>query len=76
VTTANGSELDGRQIEPTEPVRIRQDVAYQQTIFQQSQPAAMFYTDDVRGDSDRGDLMFREAETAPKAHLGLLAVTQ
>jgi hypothetical protein len=53
VTTANGSELDGRQIEPTEPVRIRQDVAYQQTIFQQSQPAAMFYTDDVRGDSER-----------------------
>ena len=26
---------------------------YQQTIFQQSQPAAMFYTDDVKGDYDR-----------------------
>jgi predicted enzyme related to lactoylglutathione lyase len=24
--------------------------AYQQAMFQQSQPAAMFYTDDVKGD--------------------------
>ena len=27
--------------------------AYQQAIFQQSQPAAMFYTDDVTGDFER-----------------------
>ena len=27
--------------------------AYQQAIFQQSQPAAMFFTDDVQGDYDR-----------------------
>jgi predicted enzyme related to lactoylglutathione lyase len=27
--------------------------AYQQAIFQQSQPAAMFFTDDVKGDYDR-----------------------
>jgi predicted enzyme related to lactoylglutathione lyase len=27
--------------------------AYQQTIFQQGQPAAMFYTDDVQGDYER-----------------------
>src|SRR5215813_7269344 len=27
--------------------------AYQQAIFQQSQPAAMFYTDDVKGDYQR-----------------------
>jgi predicted enzyme related to lactoylglutathione lyase len=27
--------------------------AYQQAMFQQGQPAAMFYTDDVRGDSER-----------------------
>src|SRR6476660_2789764 len=26
---------------------------YQQTIFQQSPPAAMFYTDDVKGDYER-----------------------
>ena len=26
---------------------------YQQMIFQQSQPAAMFYTDDVKGDYER-----------------------
>jgi predicted enzyme related to lactoylglutathione lyase len=27
--------------------------AYQQAIFQQSQPAAMFYTNDVKGDYER-----------------------
>jgi len=27
--------------------------AYQQALFQQGQPAAMFYTDDVRGDYER-----------------------
>jgi predicted enzyme related to lactoylglutathione lyase len=27
--------------------------AYQQAIFQQGQPAAMFYTDDVKGDYER-----------------------
>src|SRR5215813_12691589 len=27
--------------------------AYQDAIFQQSQPAAMFYTDDVKGDYER-----------------------
>ena len=27
--------------------------AYQQAIFKQSQPAAMFYTDDVKGDYER-----------------------
>jgi predicted enzyme related to lactoylglutathione lyase len=27
--------------------------AYQQAIFQQSQPAVMFFTDDVKGDCER-----------------------
>ena len=27
--------------------------AYQQAIFQQSQPAAMFFTDDIKGDYER-----------------------
>ena len=27
--------------------------AYQQAIFQQGQPAAMFYTDDIKGDYER-----------------------
>ena len=27
--------------------------AYQQALFQQSQPAAMFYTDDIKGDYER-----------------------
>src|SRR3982074_1621613 len=34
--------------------------AYQQAIFQQSQPAAMFYTDDVKGDYER--IKTRDAE--------------
>src|SRR5262249_19159186 len=28
-------------------------LAYQQAVFQQSQPAAMFFTDDIRGDYER-----------------------
>jgi predicted enzyme related to lactoylglutathione lyase len=34
--------------------------AYQQAIFQQSQPAAMFFTDDVQGDYER--MKARDAE--------------
>jgi predicted enzyme related to lactoylglutathione lyase len=42
--------------------------AYQQAIFQQSQPAAMFYTDDVKADYER--LKARGAEfTMPPANV-------
>jgi predicted enzyme related to lactoylglutathione lyase len=34
--------------------------AYQQAMFQQGQPAAMFYTDDVKGDYER--IKARDAE--------------
>jgi predicted enzyme related to lactoylglutathione lyase len=36
--------------------------AYQQALFQQSQPAVMFFTDDIKGDCER--IMARGAEFA------------
>jgi len=48
--------------------------AYQQAMFQQSQPAAMFYTDDLQSDYER--IRARGAEfTAPPANFpwGLMA---
>jgi predicted enzyme related to lactoylglutathione lyase len=39
--------------------------AYQQTIFQQGQPAAMFYTDDVKGDYERIKTRGAEFTMAP-----------
>ena len=39
--------------------------AYQQAIFQQGQPAAMFYTDDVKGDYER----IRLAAPSSRCHL-------
>ena len=52
LTVASPEEPDGTQLQlalndnPTAK-------AYQQAIFQQGQPAAMFYTDDVKGDYER-----------------------
>ena len=39
--------------------------AYQQAIFQQGQPAVMFYTDDVKGDYDRIKARGAEFATPP-----------
>jgi predicted enzyme related to lactoylglutathione lyase len=39
--------------------------AYQQAIFQQSQPAAMFYTDDVKADYERLKARGAEFTMAP-----------
>ncbi len=52
LTVASPEEPDGTELQlalndnPTAK-------AYQQGLFQQSQPAAMFYTDDVKGDYER-----------------------
>jgi predicted enzyme related to lactoylglutathione lyase len=52
LTVASPEEPDGTQLQlalndnPTAK-------AYQQAIFQQGQPAAMFFTDDVKGDYER-----------------------
>ena len=48
--------------------------AYQQALFQQSQPAAMFYTKDVQADYDR--IKAKGAEfTAPPAQAGWGSMT-
>ncbi|MDA8217972.1 MAG: VOC family protein [Dehalococcoidales bacterium] len=39
--------------------------AYQQALFQQGQPAAMFFTDDVRGDYERIKARGAEFTTPP-----------
>ena len=52
LTVASPEEPDGTELQ----LALNNDPAakrYQQTIFQQRQPAANFYTDDVKGDYDR-----------------------
>ena len=52
LTVGSPEEPDGTQLQlalnntPTAQ-------AYQQALFQQNQPAAMFYTDDIKGDYER-----------------------
>src|SRR5262245_19972463 len=52
LTVASPDEPDGTQLQ----LALNNNPAakaYQEAIFQQSQPAAMFYTEDVKGDYDR-----------------------
>ncbi|MGE5243555.1 MAG: VOC family protein [Betaproteobacteria bacterium] len=52
LTVASPEEPDGTQLQ----LALNDNPAakaYQQAMFQQSQPAAMFYTDDVKGDHER-----------------------
>src|SRR5215472_3146225 len=52
LTVASPEEPDGTQLQlalNSNPAAK----AYQQAIFQQDQPAAMFYTDDIKGDYER-----------------------
>jgi predicted enzyme related to lactoylglutathione lyase len=52
LTVASAEEPDGTELQlalNSNPAAK----AYQQAIFQQSQPAAMFFTDDVKGDYER-----------------------
>jgi predicted enzyme related to lactoylglutathione lyase len=52
LTVASPEEPDGTQLQ----LALNDNPAakaYQQAIFQQGQPAAMFYTDDVKGDYER-----------------------
>ena len=52
LTVASPEEPDGTELhlERNDNAAAK---AYQQALFQQSQPAAMFYTDDVQGDYER-----------------------
>ena len=52
LTVASAEEPDGTQLQ----LALNNNPAakaYQQAIFQQGQPAAMFYTDDVKSDHER-----------------------
>ena len=52
LTVASPEEPDGSQLQ----LALNDNAAakaYQQAMFQQSQPAAMFYTDDVQADYER-----------------------
>src|SRR5499433_2220351 len=52
LTVGSTEEADGTQLQ----LALNNDPAakaYQQAMFQQNQPAAMFYTDDVKGDYAR-----------------------
>jgi predicted enzyme related to lactoylglutathione lyase len=52
LTVASPEELDGTELQ----LALNNNPAakaYQQALFQQGQPAAMFFTDDVKGDYER-----------------------
>ena len=52
LTVVSPEEVDGTELQ----LALNNNPAakaYQQAIFQQSQPAAMFYTNDVKGDFER-----------------------
>ena len=52
LTVASPEEPDGTELQ----LALNDNPAakaYQQAIFQQGQPAAMFYTDDIKGDYER-----------------------
>jgi predicted enzyme related to lactoylglutathione lyase len=52
LTVGSPEEPDGTQLQ----LALNNNAAaktYQQAMFQQNQPAAMFYTDDVKGDYER-----------------------
>ena len=67
LTVASPEEPDGTELQ----LALNDNPAakaYQQAMFQQSQPAAMFYTDDVNGDYDR--IKARGAKfTMPPTHV-------
>jgi predicted enzyme related to lactoylglutathione lyase len=52
LTVGSPEEPDGTQLQLA-PNNNAAAKAYQQALFQQGQPAAMFYTDDVKGDYER-----------------------
>jgi predicted enzyme related to lactoylglutathione lyase len=53
LTVASAEESDGAQLQLAAVHNNPAAKAYQQALFQQSQPAAMFYSDDVQADYER-----------------------
>jgi len=65
LTVASPEELDGTELQlamNNNPAAK----AYQQAMFQQSQPAAMFFTDDVQADYERMKARGAEFTMPPK----------
>src|SRR4026209_2045130 len=52
LTVASPEEPEGTEL-PLAPNANPAAQAYQRALFEQSQPAAMFFTDDVQGDYER-----------------------
>jgi predicted enzyme related to lactoylglutathione lyase len=76
LTVASPEEPDGTELQ----LALNDNPAaktYQQAMFQQSQPAAMFYTDDVQADYERIKARGAEFTTPPtKAPWGSMAVLE
>ncbi len=64
LTVASPEEPDGTELQLAKNDNPAAK-AYQQAIFQQSQPAAMFFTDDVKGDYERIKARGAEFMTPP-----------
>src|SRR5215469_3690919 len=64
LTVASPEEPDGTELQLA-PNKNPAAQAYQQAIFQQGQPAAMFFTDDVKGDHERIKVRGAEFTMAP-----------
>jgi predicted enzyme related to lactoylglutathione lyase len=69
LTVASPEEPDGAELQlaPNDNPAAK---AYQQAIFQQGQPAVMFYTDDLEGDYERIKARGAEFTTPPTAVTG------
>jgi predicted enzyme related to lactoylglutathione lyase len=64
LTVASPEDADGTELQQA----LNDDPAakaYQQAMFQQGQPAAMFYTDDVQGDYERMNVRGAEFTMPP-----------
>jgi len=69
LTVASAEEPDGTELQ----LALNDNPAakaYQQAIFQQGQPAAMFFTDDVQADYERMKTRGAEFTTPPKEVTG------
>ena len=69
LTVGSSEEPDGTQLQ----LALNNNPAakaYQQAMFQQNQPAAMFYTDDVKGDYERIKVRGAEFTMPPTAVTG------
>jgi len=64
LTVASAEEPDGAELQLA-PSNNPAAGAYQQAMFRQGQPAAMFYTDDIKGDHERIKARGAEFTMAP-----------